>query len=104
MKEFKATVREVTPLIDTDISQALGKLKYMSVTFVIEGVQEELGSAARAEFKEPEKFSGESKLQRADNAPVQGYLVRDGVFTASLLENAQLVEGASFPVDLYPLS
>jgi len=65
MKEFKATVREVTPLIDTDISQALGKLKYMSVTFVIEGVQEELGSAP-----EPNSRSRRNFRERASyNAP-----------------------------------
>lgn len=104
MNEFKATVKEVTSLINADISEALGRLKYVSVTFAIEGAAHDLGTVVRAEFKEPEKFSGGNELERADNAPVQGYLVRDGVFTASLLENPQLVEGASFPVKISTLS
>jgi hypothetical protein len=69
MKEFKATVKEVTPLVDADMGEALGELKYVSVTFAIEGAQEDLGPVVRAEFKEPEKFSGSDEgLQRADNA------------------------------------
>jgi hypothetical protein len=65
MKEFKATVKEVTPLVDADMGEALGELKYVSVTFAIEGAQEDLGPVVRAEFTEPEKFSGDSGLQRA---------------------------------------
>ena len=104
MKEFKATVKEVTPLVDADMGEALGELKYVSVTFAIEGAQEDLGPVVRAEFKEPEKFSGSNGLQRADNAPVEGYLVRNGIFTASLLESPQLVEGARFPVKVSTVS
>jgi hypothetical protein len=104
MKEFKATVKGVTPLVDADMGEDLGELKYVSVTFVIEGAEEELGPVARAEFKEPEKFSGDDGLQRADNAPVDGYLVSNGIFTASLLENPQLVKGASFPVKISSVS
>jgi hypothetical protein len=73
------------------MGEALGELKYVSVTFAIEGAQEDLGPVVRAEFTEPEKFSGDSGLQRADNAPVEGYLVRNGIFTASLLESPQLL-------------
>ena len=104
MNEIKATVKEVRSLVNADISEAFGRLKYVSVTFAIDGAGRDLGSVVRAEFKEPEEFSGESELERADNAPVQGYLVRDGVFTASLLETPQLVEGASFLVKIFNLS
>jgi hypothetical protein len=98
MKEFKATVKEVTPLVDADMGEALGELKYVSVTFAIEGAQEDLEPVVRAEFEEPEKFSDDNGLQRADNAPVEGYLARNGVFTASLLESPRLFGGASFLV------
>ena len=104
MKEFKATVKEVTPLVDAHMGEVLGELKYVSVTFAIEGAQKELGPVARAEFKEPKQFSGEDGLERADNAPVDGYLVRDGIFTASLLESPQIVVGASFAVSLSSVS
>ncbi len=104
MKEFKATVKEVTPLVDADMGKALGELRYVSVTFSIEGAQEDLGPVVRAEFKEPEKFSGSNELERADNAPVEGYLVRNGIFKVSLLENHQLVVGASFPVKIATVS
>jgi hypothetical protein len=104
MKEFKATVKEVTPLVDADMGEALGELKYVSVTFAIEDAQEDLGPVVRAEFTEPEKFSADSGLQRADNPPVEGYLVRNGIFTASLLESPQLVEGASFAVKVSTVS
>ena len=103
MKEFKATIKKVTPLVDADMGEALGELKYVSVTFEIEGAQKDLEPVVRAEFKEPDKFSGDNGLQRADNAPVEGYFARDGVFTASLLKSPQLVEGASFLVKISSL-
>jgi hypothetical protein len=101
--EFQATVRDVAPLVGADMGEALGELKYVSVTFAIEGDQDELKTLVRAEFKEPEKFLG-SGLERADNAPVEGYLVHDGVFTASLAESPELVEGAIFPVKVSAVS
>ena len=33
--EFQATVRDVAPLVDADMGEALGELKYVSVTFAI---------------------------------------------------------------------
>jgi hypothetical protein len=39
MKEFKATVKEVTPLVDADMGEAPGELKYVSVTFAIEALR-----------------------------------------------------------------
>ena len=39
MKEFKATVKDVTPLVDADMGEALGELKYVSVTFAIEALR-----------------------------------------------------------------
>jgi hypothetical protein len=100
--EFKATVKEVGPLVDADMGEALGELKYVSVTFAIEGGEEDLEPVVRAEFKE--EFSGDSGLERAHNAPVAGYLARNGVFTASLGQSPQLVEGASFPVKISSVS
>jgi hypothetical protein len=104
MMEFKATVRNIAPLVESHMGEALGELKYVSVTFGIEGPLENLGPVVRAEFKEPEKLSGKSELQRDTNAPVDGYLVRNGMFTASLLESPQLAEGASFAVKVFGVS
>jgi len=95
MKELKATVKEVTPLLDAEIGKTLGKIKYVSVTFAVEGAQANPGPVVRAEFKEPVTSSQDSELERDDYAPIQGYLVRNGVFTASLLESPQLVGGGS---------
>ena len=50
MKEFKATVKEVTPLVDADMGEAPGELKYVSVTFAIEALRS-LGAVVRARFK-----------------------------------------------------
>ena len=104
MKDFNATVKQVTPLIEANISEALGKLTYVSVTFAIEGAELDWGPVFRAEFKEPAKLSSDNELERDGHPPVQGYLVRNGVFTASLLESPELVEGASFPVKLSTVS
>jgi hypothetical protein len=101
MKEFKATVKEVTPLVDADMGEALGELKYVSVTFAIGALRRILGR-----LSEPNSKSRKSSpvVMRGCNGPTTrpvagwGYLVRNGVFTASLLESPQLVEGARFPV------
>ena len=99
MKEFKATVKEVKPLVEADMGEALGELKYVSVTFAIEALRRIWGR-----LSEPNSKSRKNSpvVMRGCNGPttrpVGGYLVRNGVFTASLLESPQLVEGARFPV------
>ncbi len=101
--EFKATVKEVGPLVDADMGEALGELKYVSVTFAIEGGEKKIWNRLSGRIQRGE-FSGDSGLERAHNAAGAGYLARNGVFTASLGQSPQLVEGASFPVKISSVS